>query len=79
MPENFILSLTQSDERDVKNLGIQKILEICGAAPFKRIKKINKVKTPSKRWSELINLKTEPPLALMIFRFVWRLGKNWKW
>ena len=53
---------------DVRNFGIQQILEIRDAAPFKRVKKIPKVKIHAKRWWELIDLKTEgitePPFTM---------------
>ena len=67
MPENFILSLTQSDIKVNRSKGIHKILEIRESA-VQRIKKIPTVRLHVKRWANLIDLDqpgiTESPLNM---------------
>ena len=68
MPENVVFSLTQSNETDIRNKGMRKVLEIRGASPFKSEKRIPKIKVNTERWSDLIELETEgiaqPPFTM---------------
>ena len=68
MPENVVFSLTQSNETDIRNKGMRKVLEIRGASPFKSEKRIPKIKVNTERWSDFIDLETEgiaePPFIM---------------
>ncbi|KAK6178315.1 hypothetical protein SNE40_013114 [Patella caerulea] len=57
LPENVLYSMVKSDELDIRETGIKKILSIRkGKAVKKRLKRITAINTEATHWSELIKL-----------------------